>query len=153
MPTLRPARSEDIDAVLDAFLTARAVCLPYLPLLHAADDSREFFRGVLGSAEALVSLDREDGVAAFIVWRAGWVEHLYVHPDRHGAGHGSGILSDVQRRHPEGLQLWLFQRNATARRFYERRGFRPVRFGDGSTNEERTPDLLERWDGGDAPVP
>jgi hypothetical protein len=38
--------------------------------------------------------------------------------------------------------LWCFQRNTRARRFYERRGFAPIRFTDGSANEERCPDVL-----------
>ncbi len=32
-----------------------------------------------------------------------------------------------------------------ARRFYEARGFRPVRFTDGADNEERWPDVRYRW--------
>jgi len=43
-------------------------------------------------------------------------------------------------RHP-GLQLWTFQANREARRFYERHGFTAVEETDGTTNEERLPDM------------
>ena len=42
----------------------------------------------------------------------------------------------------EGLQLWVFQRNVGARRFYERHGFTLTELTDGSRNEEREPDAL-----------
>ena len=40
------------------------------------------------------------------------------------------------------LSLWTFQRNAAARRFYERRGFTLVEETDGSRNMEKEPDAL-----------
>jgi putative acetyltransferase len=44
------------------------------------------------------------------------------------------------------LELWCFQANARARRFYEARGFQAIRFTDGANNEERTPDVRYRWE-------
>jgi putative acetyltransferase len=41
--------------------------------------------------------------------------------------------------------LRCFQANARARRFYVARGFRAIRFTDGSDNEQRTPDVRYRW--------
>ena len=43
------------------------------------------------------------------------------------------------------LSLWTFQRNAAARRFYERQGFTLVEATDGSRNMEKEPDVLYRW--------
>jgi putative acetyltransferase len=43
------------------------------------------------------------------------------------------------------MQLWTFQRNAKARRFYENRGFALVRETDGADNMEKEPDALYRW--------
>jgi putative acetyltransferase len=44
------------------------------------------------------------------------------------------------------LELWCFQANTSARRFYEERGFRAIRFTDGMHNEEKTPDIRYRWE-------
>ncbi|HEX5262508.1 MAG TPA: hypothetical protein VFW13_03220, partial [Phenylobacterium sp.] len=43
------------------------------------------------------------------------------------------------------MQLWTFQQNTRARKFYEDRGFRLVKLTDGLGNEERTPDALYEW--------
>ena len=39
------------------------------------------------------------------------------------------------------VNLWTFQRNTGARRFYERNGFIAVDLTDGASNEEREPDV------------
>ena len=44
-------------------------------------------------------------------------------------------------------QLWTFQDNARARRFYEARGFVAEEFTDGAGNEEKTPDVRYVWPG------
>jgi ribosomal protein S18 acetylase RimI-like enzyme len=46
---------------------------------------------------------------------------------------------------PDGLQLWVFQKNVGARRFYERHGFRLVELTDGAGNEENEPDARYEW--------
>ena len=46
---------------------------------------------------------------------------------------------------PGGLELYTFQVNTGARRFYERHGFRVVDLDDGARNEEGQPDVRYRW--------
>jgi ribosomal protein S18 acetylase RimI-like enzyme len=48
---------------------------------------------------------------------------------------------------PAGLQLWTFQVNTPACRFYERHGFVEAGRTDGSGNEEREPDVRYSWSG------
>lgn len=81
------------------------------------------------------------GIAAF---REGWIDQLYVLPEHQGGGAGSALLQVAQAAFPS-LQLWTFQKNTLARRFYERRGFVAVGETDGRDNEEREPDVLYRW--------
>ena len=69
---------------------------------------------------------------------------LYVHPGAQGRGVGSALL-DLAKTTGDRLQLWTFQRNLAARRFYERHGFVLVEETDGARNEEREPDALYRW--------
>jgi ribosomal protein S18 acetylase RimI-like enzyme len=68
------------------------------------------------------------------------VEQLYLDPTRTGRGVGSRLLEEATADLPV-VKLHCFQANAGARRFYERHGFRPEAFGDGSNNEERLPDI------------
>ncbi len=55
------------------------------------------------------------------------VEQLYVAPDWIGRGLGGRLLAFAKERRPDGLDLFCFQVNAFARRFYERRGLRAGR--------------------------
>jgi len=71
--------------------------------------------------------------------------HLYVYPELHGRGLGSLLFERVTELSPEGFRLWVFQRNAQARQFYEHRGMHVVELTDGSGNEEREPDALYEW--------
>jgi hypothetical protein len=61
--------------------------------------------------------------------------------------HRAGSYPPLFKRLPwaSGLQLWTFQRNTAARRFYGRLGFVAVEQTDGSRNEEDEPDVRYRW--------
>jgi ribosomal protein S18 acetylase RimI-like enzyme len=58
-----------------------------------------------------------------------------------GRGLGDEFMRLVRQRQPGELQLWAFQSNTRARRFYEHHGFAAVEFTDGAGNEERWPDV------------
>ena len=63
-------------------------------------------------------------------------------------GLGARLVEVAKERFPAGLQLWAFQSNAGALRFYERHGFTAVEWTDGD-NEEGEPDVRMVW----RPVP
>ena len=66
-----------------------------------------------------------------------------------GPGLGTRLLDRAKAERPDGLDLWTFQANTGARRFYERHGFVEVARTDGD-NEEGAPDVRLAWrsDGG-----
>ena len=76
----------------------------------------------------------------------GWIEHLYLDPAWIGRGLGEQFVTIARSRHPAGVQLWTFQANEPARRFYERLGFRAVELTDGAGNTERAPDVRYQWE-------
>ncbi|HXM76070.1 MAG TPA: GNAT family N-acetyltransferase, partial [Thermoanaerobaculia bacterium] len=77
----------------------------------------------------------------------GWevLEKLYVEPDAQNRGVGTALLDQAKALRPDGLYLWVFQKNEGARRLYERHGFRLVKLTDGVGNMEQEPDALYRW--------
>ena len=85
-----------------------------------------------------------DRLTGLIAFRDDWIEQLYVLPEAQGQGVGTALL-DVAKRAVARLQLWTFQRNAQARRFYEARGFVVVEQTDGTGNEEKEPDARYLW--------
>jgi len=60
-------------------------------------------------------------------------------------GAGSQLIDAAKASVIGALELWCFQANERARRFYEARGFSPIRFTEGADNEERMPDVRYRW--------
>ena len=54
------------------------------------------------------------------------------------------LVNLAKELHPEHLDLWTFQSNTAARRFYERHGFVAIDATDGQ-NEENAPDVHYRW--------
>jgi ribosomal protein S18 acetylase RimI-like enzyme len=77
----------------------------------------------------------------------GWevLEKLYVDPEAQSRGIGTALLDQAKALRPDGLHLWVFQKNTEAIRFYERHGFKLVKPTDGAGNMEREPDALYSW--------
>jgi putative acetyltransferase len=118
--------------------------LPWLANLHTREEDRSYFRErVFQQCEIWGALDgaRLIGIIAF---REDWIDQLYVPPNAQGRGIGTALL-DIAKSAFSPLQLWTFQRNEQARRFYEARGFVLVTETDGVTNDEKEPDALYRW--------
>ena len=66
-------------------------------------------------------------------------------PTGPGAASARRFVGLAKSLRPAGLELYTFQVNAGARRFYERHGFRVVDLDDGARNEEGQPDVRYRW--------
>jgi ribosomal protein S18 acetylase RimI-like enzyme len=142
--TIRPAEPGDAKAVAEVFLAARAG-MTYLPELHTAAETRGWVRDVLLRDHEVWIAEVDSRVAGFAALSDDFLEHIYVHPQAQGRGLGTVLLALSKARRPEGLRLWVFQKNEGARRLYERHGFELVELTDGAGNEEREPDALYEW--------
>jgi ribosomal protein S18 acetylase RimI-like enzyme len=142
---IRSARPFDAPAIAVIHRNALRGALPHLPDLHTSEEDVAFFRDrVLTRCEVWVDTDGNGTVVGFCGVSEGWIEHFYVAPSHQGRGVGSRLLRHAMARQPS-FRLWTFQRNARARRFYEKHGFIAVKETDGSGNEEREPDVLYAW--------
>jgi len=142
---LRRATASDADAIADVS-SASFRLLTFLPMLHTIDGYRWLIANViLNECEVAVAED-ERGIAAFLARQGEEVRLLYTRPDRIGMGAGTRLIDAAKASGTDALELWCFQANERARRFYEARGFRPIRFTDGADNEERMPDVRYRWE-------
>lgn len=83
-----------------------------------------------------VWLIEEEGLpVALLVLDGDWVDQLYVDAGRTGRGLGTQMLQLAKQLRPAGLDLWTFQSNDRARRFYERHGFEAVATTNGDNEE------------------
>ena len=139
---IRRARAEDADTVAALFRRSYGT-LTFLPTLHTPEEDRAYFGGVIAEREVWVYGEPER-IVGFVALTDDVLTDLYVEPDRRRTGIGSELLEHAKSRR-DSFELWVFQRNESARRFFEERGCRLVRLTDGSGNEEREPDALYAW--------
>jgi len=141
---LRQLKLDDMDAAARVVRTAFDQALPSLAGLHTPEEDQWFFRErVFETCEVWGAFDGA-AMRGIIAFREGWIDQLYVLPTAQRRGVGKDLLQVAQNAFDR-LQLWTFQRNAPARRFYETRGFALVRKTDGAGNEEKEPDALYLW--------
>jgi 6-phosphogluconolactonase len=142
---LRRAEAADADQVGDVWLAAFAATYDF-PHSHTDMEVRAWLRDqVVGRQETWVAVDPDGTVAGFMALDDHMLDQLYLRPGRTGQGLGSRLVALAKTRRADGLDLYTFQVNTGARRFYERHDFRPVDFSDGAHNEERQPDVRYRW--------
>ena len=140
----RPARPEDAAAIAGV-LSPSFRLLSFLPMLHTEEEDRWFIENVVLKECVVTVAEGPTGIVAFLAQQGEEVRMLYTHPDFIGTGAGSLLLEGAKGSGVAALELWCFQANTHARRFYERRGFKAVRFTDGRDNEEKIPDVRYRW--------
>ena len=147
---LRRAEAADAAAITEAHLRARATA-PMPPSVHDAAEIQRWVSRRIDECEVWVAeaAGAVVGYADLDAERAGpgWLHSLYVLPEHTGRGVGSLLLDLAKARRPEGFSLWVFASNEPARRFYRGRGLVELERTDGSTNEERAPDLRMAWPG------
>lgn len=146
---LRSATVEDAAAIARVFKISFRTALPYLAILHSAQEDLDFFKRELSSSNLeVVVAETAECIVGFIaidVVRR-FIDHLYVLPIAHSHGVGARLLNFAKHRHSP-LSLWAFQKNSSALAFYQKHGFVPVKWTDGAENEEREPDVLFEWSG------
>jgi GNAT superfamily N-acetyltransferase len=143
---LRAATNSDSGRIADILLQSRSAFVPYAASPHTDDEVRMWVCDILLTRDDVtVALVARQLVGVMFMHRAedvSWISQLYVHPSHVGQGIGSCLLARALETAARPIRVFTFQQNAGARRFYERNVFVPIRFTDGSGNEERCPDVL-----------
>ncbi|MFB9267848.1 GNAT family N-acetyltransferase [Bradyrhizobium erythrophlei] len=142
--TTRRLQLSEMDAAARVHRAAFDHALPWLAGLHSPDEDRWFYRERMFATSTLWGAFDGEAMTGVIAFHDGWIEQLYVVPGAQRRGIGSALLA-IARKDAARLELWTFQRNTQARRFYEARGFVLVEQTDGSRNEEREPDARYLW--------
>jgi 8-oxo-dGTP pyrophosphatase MutT (NUDIX family)/N-acetylglutamate synthase-like GNAT family acetyltransferase len=142
---VRPAVPSDAATLGEVYLRSRAHALPGVARPHDDADVRRYVRDVLVGGGQTSVADVCGVPVGLVTVASGWVEQLYLDPPWIGRGIGARLVDHAKALQPGGLQLWTFQVNAAAQRFYERHGFVAVERTDGSGNEERSPDIRYVW--------
>jgi ribosomal protein S18 acetylase RimI-like enzyme/chorismate mutase len=150
---LRPATDADLGDIAELYLATRADAVPAMPPIARTPEEVRRYVGhwdLSDPSSRDVWIAEDDlGIAGFSVFKAAWLDALYVGPDRQGSGVGSALLDAAKGLRPTGFGLWVFVSNTPARAFYRRHELVELEVTDGSDNEERSPDLHMVWPGAD----
>jgi GNAT superfamily N-acetyltransferase len=143
---VRQATAEEANEVAEVLLQARHANEPDIPtLVHSDDEVRGWVATVLMDHCEVWVAEENSEIVGMMALREEWIEQMYVAPGHTSRGIGARLIATAQDQRPAGLQLWTFEANRRAQRFYERHGFVAVERSDGSSNEEGAPDVRYRW--------
>lgn len=121
---IRPARADDHEQMLDLWersvrathgFLAESDIVTLRPLVAAEFNGADVEWWVLASDD-----DRPIG---FLGYSPHTIEGLFLDPAHHGAGGGSALVAHAQQLSGDVLSVDVNSENASARRFYEARGF------------------------------
>ncbi|MFJ2029030.1 GNAT family N-acetyltransferase [Streptosporangium sp. NPDC087985] len=142
---IRRADGSDASAVAEVWLRSYAAALPTVRRAHTDEQVRDWFRHVVVPSCGTWVAAAEGSVVGMMVLDDDHLDQLYLDPPWRGRGIGDRFVALAKELRPGGLELWTFQVNGPARRFYGRHGFVEVERTDGRDNEEREPDVRCVW--------
>ncbi|NOR32000.1 MAG: GNAT family N-acetyltransferase [Sulfitobacter sp.] len=136
--------ARDLDAgAVGAILSEFVDTSDWMPRIHTRAED-------IAHASRMIDLGRvhvaEDNgkVVGFCARNGDDLDALYVASEKRGQGVGAALLRHAQTV-VNRLELWTFQANEGAQRFYLRHGFVELQRTDGSGNDERLPDIQYEW--------
>lgn len=139
---LRPARSTDAGktgAILSEFIDTT----DWMPRIHSRAEDVSFCGTMIDRGWVTVAEDNQ--LHGFLALDGEEVNSLYIRSASQGLGIGKALL-DHAKDQAGRLELWTFQANDGARRFYAREGFAEVEMTDGARNDENLPDVRLVWE-------
>jgi ribosomal protein S18 acetylase RimI-like enzyme len=118
-----------------------------IPHVHTFSEDLDFLTSkMVRRSRVLLAIDRRcDKVAGMLAIDGHVIDQLYVRRSCQRQGIGSLLLHHAMRLSPVKLQLFTFEVNHNARKFYEKHGFTEI--GRGYPNEENLPDIMYEWNG------
>ncbi len=139
---LRPARPTDAGAVGD-ILSEFIDTTDWMPRIHTrAEDLAH--AGALIQRGWVTVAERDGEVVGFAAADGTDLDALYVSRTARDQGIGSNFIQYFKNALQQ-IELWTFQKNVDAQRFYKRHGFVEVTRTDGARNDEKLPDIRYVW--------
>jgi ribosomal protein S18 acetylase RimI-like enzyme len=144
--TVRRMVESDSRAVVELWHHTKRDAYPYLPLEQgrSLEEDSEFFHQKLLPRFDIWVAEREGRLVGFLAICGSYIDRLYVFTEAQRRGIGTALLRHAMNLSPGGLELHTHEKNLGARRFYEKHGFRAVRFGK-SPLPENEPDVEYHW--------
>ncbi|VEP16555.1 Acetyltransferase [Hyella patelloides LEGE 07179] len=121
---IREYEEQDLDDLLSVWMTASEIAHPFLTKEFLALERENIPKMYLPIAETWIA-EADGCVVGFISLLGNEVGAIFVHPQHHKKGFGSGLMNKAKELRNE-LYVEVFAANEIARRFYEKYGFEPI---------------------------
>lgn len=139
---LRDARSTDAGK-LGAILGEAVATNTWKPQLHTGAEDIAHMGDLI--ARGWVRVCENDGqVCGFLARNGTVIQSLYVSKNAQNQGFGARLLQEAFDA-ADRLELWTFEANKGAQRFYLRHGFKDVERTNGAGNDAGLPDIRFVW--------
>jgi ribosomal protein S18 acetylase RimI-like enzyme len=144
--SIRLYQPEDFEAVTLIWWRALEDAFPEFQRTkgHTFEEDCIYFRDVILRDNQVWVAETNDTSAGFMAINGSFIDHLYIDPDFQQRGIGQVFLTHARSLSPTFLRLYTFQSNTRGRAFYEKNGFRAVKFGV-SPPPESEPDVEYHW--------
>lgn len=104
----------------------------------------DYFNGLVKKNNAYLAIEKSSNkVVGLMIMGGSELEQLYIHLDYQGMGIGTQLLNLAKELSPEKLQLYTFEVNKKAQRFYEKHGFTII--GRGIESDSGMADIRYEW--------
>ncbi len=144
--TIRPFENADFKPVTQLWYHAKKQAFPYSDFqqrLTPFDDECYFRDTILMKCDVWVA--EIDGIImGFMAMERDYIDQLFIDVNHQRQGVGTALLNKAKEISPTYLRLHTFQQNTKARQFYEKHGFKTLRFGV-SAAPESIPDVEYGW--------
>jgi ribosomal protein S18 acetylase RimI-like enzyme len=142
--SMRSARSQDM-AVCANIFNDWIDQTEWMPRVHTRDDIVKHYEDdEKMKRNTIVAVDGSRVRGFMTISRDGFLTALYVEQASRNQGIGGLLLARAKRELSPEVNLYTFQANAGAQKFYQRHGFVEINRTTGD-NEENLPDILMEW--------
>ena len=97
---------------------------------HSWEEQMNYLKAIMKEYRGYLAIEKHsDKVVGMMAVGGSELDQLYIHVDYQGMGIGTQLLNLAKELSPGKLQLFTFEVNKKAQRFYEKHGFTVIRRG------------------------
>jgi len=112
--------------------------------IHTFEQSYQFVKNVLSKKNDILLAKKDNKIVGITAFTKDHISQLYVDVNFLNRGIGTKLLNKVKELSNGKLDLYTFQRNKIAIKFYENHGFFEI--GRNFENEMNLPDIKYMWE-------
>lgn len=144
--SIRRFQDGDEPAVVGVWYRSGKAVYTFLPTWQTLtlELAGKFFREVIQAQCNIWVGTFQEQVVAYLAMNGSYIDRMYVDPIEWRKGWGTRFIALAKNLSPDRLELHTHQENYAARAFYEKHGFKAVKFGM-SPPPEYAPDVEYHW--------